>query len=40
MTSKKKSAEPIPEVFSNYEEAAEFWETHDASEYLADSRPV
>jgi hypothetical protein len=40
MTNKKKIAEPIPEEFSNYEEAAEFWETHDASEYLADSRPV
>jgi len=40
MTSKKKPVDPIPEEFSNYEEASEFWDSHDTTEYLADSRPV
>ena len=39
MTNKKK-IDPIPEKFSTYEEAAEFWETHDTTDYLKDSRPV
>jgi hypothetical protein len=40
MTTKKKTIDPIPEEFSSYEEAAEFWDSHDTSEYLADSHPV
>jgi len=40
MTTKKKHVDPIPEEFGSYAEAAEFWETHDVSEYLADSLPV
>ncbi|MBU4225127.1 MAG: BrnA antitoxin family protein [Chloroflexi bacterium] len=39
MTTKKK-IDPIPEEFSSYEEAAEFWDTHDTAEYLQDSHPV
>lgn len=31
--SKKKDVEPIPEEFDNYEEAAEFWDTHDTTHY-------
>lgn len=34
MNSKRKPIEPIPEEFSSYEEAAEFWETHDTTDYL------
>ena len=31
---KKKPIEPIPEEFTSYEEAAEFWDTHDTTDYL------
>jgi len=31
--SKKKRVEPIPEEFSSYEEAAEFWDTHATTDY-------
>lgn len=30
---KKKHLDPIPEEFSSYEEAAEFWGTHDTTDY-------
>jgi hypothetical protein len=30
---KKKSIDPIPEGFTSYEEAAEFWDTHDTTDY-------
>jgi hypothetical protein len=30
---KKKHVDPIPEEFSSYEEAAEFWDTHDTTDY-------
>lgn len=39
MTNKKK-VDPIPEEFSSYEEAAEFWDSHDTAKYLQDSRPM
>ncbi len=39
MTNKKK-IDPIPEEFSSYEEAAEFWDKHDITRYLQSSRPV
>jgi hypothetical protein len=29
----KKRINPIPEEFASYEEAAEFWETHDTTDY-------
>jgi predicted phosphatase len=28
-----RSREPIPEEFDSYEEAAEFWDTHDTTDY-------
>jgi predicted HicB family RNase H-like nuclease len=34
MSDKQKQIDPIPEDFANYEEAAEFWETHDTTDYL------
>ncbi len=33
MTDKKKDIEPIPEDFGSYEEAAEFWDKHDTTDY-------
>ena len=29
----KKKRDPLPEHFATLEEAAEFWDTHDSSEY-------
>jgi predicted HicB family RNase H-like nuclease len=34
MNDKPKAIEPIPEEFGSYEEAAEFWDTHDTIDYL------
>jgi predicted phosphatase len=31
--SKKKRIDPIPDEFSSYEEAAQFWDTHDTTDY-------
>jgi len=39
MASKKK-IDPIPEEFESLEEAAEFWEKHDTTQYLKESHPV
>lgn len=36
MKDKNKKAEPIPDEFSSYEEAAEFWDSHDTTDYLED----
>ena len=33
MTSKRKQTDPIPDEFDSYEEAAEFWDTHDTTDY-------
>ncbi len=33
MNDKPKQVDPIPEEFSSYEEAAEFWDTHDTTDY-------
>ncbi|MCI0490541.1 MAG: BrnA antitoxin family protein [Blastocatellia bacterium] len=30
---KKKQIDPIPEEFASYEEAAEFWDAHDTTDY-------
>ena len=30
---RKKQIDPIPEEFASYEEAAEFWDTHDTTAY-------
>jgi hypothetical protein len=29
----KEYVDPIPEEFASYEEAAEFWDTHDTTDY-------
>jgi DNA-nicking Smr family endonuclease len=34
MTDKQKAIDPIPEEFASYEEASEFWDTHDTTDYL------
>lgn len=31
--SKKKQIDPLPEEFASYEEAAEFWDTRDTTDY-------
>jgi len=33
MKDRKKRIDPIPEEFASYEEAAEFWDTHDTTDY-------
>lgn len=33
MKGKKKRIDPIPDEFASYEEAAEFWGTHDTTDY-------
>ncbi|MGH9945662.1 MAG: CopG family antitoxin [Pyrinomonadaceae bacterium] len=33
MSDKPKVIDPIPEEFASYEEAAEFWDTHDTTDY-------
>jgi len=37
-TNKKK--DQLPENFSSYEEAGEFWDTHDSTDYLEYMTPV
>jgi len=29
----KKKTDPVPEHFGTYDEAAEFWQTHDTTDY-------
>lgn len=36
----KKQIDPTPEHFDSYEEAAEFWDTHDTTDYLDEFRTV
>ena len=33
MSDSRKQVDPIPEEFTSYEEAAEFWDTHDTTDY-------
>ncbi|MFQ5629925.1 MAG: CopG family antitoxin [bacterium] len=33
MKEQKKHHDPLPEKFASYEEAAEFWDTHDTTDY-------
>ena len=40
MAKTKKKRDPIPEHFKSIEEAGEFWDTHDLTEYLDQTRPV
>ena len=34
MRDKQKQVDPLPEEFASYEEAAEFWDTHDTTDYV------
>lgn len=34
MNDKQKQIDPLPEEFASYEEAGEFWDTHDTTDYL------
>jgi len=34
MNDKHSQISPIPEEFASYEEAADFWDTHDTTDYL------
>lgn len=36
----KKGIDPIPEEFSSYEEAADFWDNHDTTDYPGDFEDV
>ena len=40
MKTKNKTTDPLPKEFSSYEEAAEFWDSHDTTDYLGDSETV
>jgi hypothetical protein len=33
MSDKQNQVDPIPEEFASYEEAAEFWDNHDTTDY-------
>ena len=33
MRKEANKVDPIPDEFSSYEEAAEFWDTHDTTDY-------
>ena len=37
---KRRQINPIPEEFASYEEAAEFWDTHDTTDYPEAFRTV
>jgi CopG antitoxin of type II toxin-antitoxin system len=36
----KRKTDPIPEEFESYEEAAEFWDNHDTTDYPNDFRTI
>lgn len=40
MSSRKRRVDPVPETFATYEEAAEFWDTHDTADYVELLEPV
>ncbi|MBM3333908.1 hypothetical protein FJY63_04530, partial [Candidatus Sumerlaeota bacterium] len=40
MRNTESKRDEIPETFSSYEEAAEFWDTHDSTDYLEHMTPV
>ena len=40
MNNEPKIIEPIPENFASYEEAAEFWDNHDTTDYLDDLETI
>ncbi|HFE66658.1 MAG TPA: hypothetical protein ENJ93_05280 [Chloroflexi bacterium] len=40
MNDKNKAIDPVPEEFTSYEEAANFWDTHDTTDYIPFLQPV
>jgi CopG antitoxin of type II toxin-antitoxin system len=40
MNDKKKQIDLLPEEFESYEEAAEFWDNHDTTDYLDEFETV
>lgn len=40
MNDKQKQVESLPEEFASYEEAADFWDAHDTTDYLEDFETV
>ena len=40
MKNKKKQTDQLPDDFETYDSAAAFWDTHDTTDYLAQSRVV
>jgi predicted HicB family RNase H-like nuclease len=40
MSNKRKQIDPLPDEFATYEEAAEFWDTHDTTDYLDSFKTV
>lgn len=40
MNDKAVRIDPLPDEFASYEEAAEFWDMHDTTDYLDVSHPV
>ncbi len=40
MEKDKKQRDEIPDKFTSYEEAGEFWDTHDSTDYLDQMTPV
>ena len=40
MKNKNQNIEPIPEQFDSYEQAGEFWDNHDTTDYLEDFETV
>ncbi len=40
MKSTNKKKDQLPEEFSSYEEAGNFWDTHDSTDYLKYMTPV
>jgi hypothetical protein len=40
MSNKVKQVDSIPDEFASYEEAAEFWDTHDTTDYLSSFETV
>jgi hypothetical protein len=39
-TDNKNKKDRLPETFSSYDEAGEFWDAHDSMDYLEDLIPV
>ena len=40
MADDNRNKDELPDEFASYEEAAEFWDTHDVTDYLEDMEPV